>query len=237
MGADTILVCRPPSLARAGRQTVASRNYYVVLGVASSETEQGVRAAFRDLAKRYHPDRVGPAGAGPFREVAEAYEVLGDPGRRRQYDESLRQERPHAPPTRLVRDVSMRHDLVDVRPSEEAMFDRFERNFTREAVPKGERVDELSVEVAVSPEEAGKGARLRIGVPVFARCARCGGRGCTDCDGAGSVEGERPVAVHLPPMSGKGTTFVLALDGFGIHNFYLRVRVRVDRSTEPQGGW
>jgi DnaJ-class molecular chaperone len=74
---------------------MATRNYYVVLGVASNETEQGVRAAFRDLAKRYHPDRVGPSGAGPFREPAEAYEVLGDPARRRQYDESL-QQRPHA---------------------------------------------------------------------------------------------------------------------------------------------
>ncbi len=171
---------------------MATRNYYVVLGVASNETEQGVRAAFRDLAKRYHPDRGGPAGAGPFREAAEAYRVLGDPARRRQYDELLQQQRPHAR-ERLVRDVSMRRDLADVRPSEEAMFKRFERNFTREAVPKGERVDELNVEVAVSPEEAGKGARLRIGIPVFGRCARCRGLGCIDCEGTGTVEGERPV--------------------------------------------
>ena len=214
---------------------MAKRNYYVVLGVASDETDQGVRAAFRDLAKRYHPDHVGPDGAGAFREVAQAYEVLGDPARRREYDESLRQPLPRAPRERLVRDVSTRRDLVDVRPSEEALFGRFERNFTQ-AVPGGEGVDELDVEVAVSPEEAGKGARLRIGVPVFARCPRCAGRGCTGCEGKGTVEGERPVAVDLPPMSGKGTTFVLPLDRLGVHNFYLRVRVRVDRATEPQGG-
>jgi|SRR5579859_4689021 len=215
---------------------MTTRNYYVVLGVASNETDRGVRAAFRDLAKRYHPDRVGPDGAGAFREVAEAYEVLGDPARRRRYDESLRQQHPHTLRERLVRDVSMRRDLVDVRPSEEALFGRFERNFTRQAVTRGDRVDELNVEVAVSLEEARRGARLRIGVPVFARCPRCGGHGCADCEGAGTVEGERPVAVDLPPMSGKGTTFVLALDGLGIHNFYLRVRVRVDRATEPQDG-
>ncbi len=212
---------------------MAARNYYVVLGVASNESDQGVRAAFRDLAKRYHPDRVGPSGAGPFREVAEAYEVLGDPARRRRYDESLEQS-PHAHPEPLVRDVSMRRDLVDVRPSEEAVFRRFERNFARAALPKGEAVDELTVDVAVSTEEAGKGARLRIGVPVFGRCARCGGRGCIGCDGSGMIEGERPVAVDLPPMSGRGTTFVLPLAGLGIHNFYLRVRVRVDKATEPQ---
>ncbi len=138
-------------------------------------------------------------------------------------------------PERFVRDVSMRGDLLDVRPSEEAMFERFERNFTRKAVPRSEAVDELRVEVAVSPEEARKGARLRIGIPVFRRCTQCGGRGCIGCEGMGTVEGERPVAVDLPPMSGKGTTFVLPLDGLGVHNFYLRVRVRVDNETEPHG--
>jgi DnaJ-class molecular chaperone len=213
---------------------MAARNYYVILGVASDETEQGVRAAFRDLAKRYHPDHVGPEGAGPFREVAEAYEVLGDPTRRRQYDESLKPGPARPLPNRLVRDVSMRRDLVDARPSREALFRRFERNFTPDAVPKGDRVDELNVDVAVSPEEAGKGARLRIGVPVFGRCSRCGGRGCIGCEGTGTVEGERAVAIDLPPMSGRGTTFVVPLTGLGVHNFYLRVRVRVDRTAEPQ---
>jgi molecular chaperone DnaJ/curved DNA-binding protein len=213
---------------------MTTRNYYVVLGVAPTETNQGVRAAFRELAKRTHPDRVGPTGAGAFREVAEAYEVLGDPARRRHYDEALRQQRSSLLDGPIVRQVSMRRDLADVRPSEEALFERFERNFTREAALKGDGVDELKVEVAVSPEEARRGARLHIGVPVFARCTGCGGHGCTGCEGSGTVEGERPVAVDLPPMSGKGTTFVLPLAGLGVHNFYLRVRVRVDRATEPQ---
>ncbi len=166
---------------------MAARNYYVILGVASDETDQGVRAAFRDLAKRYHPDQVGPEGAGRFREVAEAYEVLGDPSRRRQYDDSLKPRPAHPLPDRLVRDVSMRRDLVDARPSREALFRRFEKNFTRKAVPKGAGVDELNVDVAISSEEAGKGTRLHIGLPVFGRCARCAGRGCIGCEGTGSV--------------------------------------------------
>jgi molecular chaperone DnaJ/curved DNA-binding protein len=128
----------------------------------------------------------------------------------------------------------MRRDLVDVRPSREELFRRLERNFTPAVVARGDSVDELTVDVAVSSEEAGKGARLRIGVPVFGRCPRCGGRGCNGCEGTGTVEGERPVAVDLPPMSGRGATFVMPLTGLGVHNFYLRVRVRVDRTTEPQ---
>ena len=213
---------------------MAARNYYVVLGVASDETEQGVRAAFRDLAKRYHPDHIGPEGAEPFREVAEAYEILSDPSRRRQYDESLKRDLARPDPGRFVRELSMRRDLVDARPSREALFRRLERNVMPEAVPRGEGVDELTVDVAVSPEEAGKGAQIRIGVPVFGRCSRCGGRGCIGCEGTGTVEGERPVVLNLPPMSGRGTTFMVSLTSLGVHHFYMRVRVRVDKTTEPQ---
>jgi DnaJ-class molecular chaperone len=213
---------------------MAPRNYYVVLGVASDETEHGVRTAFRDLAKRYHPDRVGPRGAAPFREIAEAYEVLGDPERRQAYDDSLREARATPSTERLVRDLSLRRDLADVRPSEDAMFSRFERNFTRVGLSKAEGVEAMDVEVAISEEEASKGARVRLGVPVFAPCPGCRGRGCHACRGTGTREGERPVTLNVPPMSGRGTTFVVPLAGLGIHNFHLRVRVRVDKATEPQ---
>jgi DnaJ-class molecular chaperone len=208
---------------------MASRNHYVVLGVASNETEQGVRAAFREKAKRYHPDRVGPAGATPFREIVQAYETLGDPKRRSDYDESLRRSS-----GALVREVSLRRDLADARPSEDALFGRLERNFTGVGAPRGEGVEELRVDVAISQEEARRGTRVLLGVPVFARCPRCAGRGCVACAGHGTVEGERPVAVDVPPMSGGGTTFVVPLSSLGIRNFYLAVRVRVDAQVEPQ---
>jgi DnaJ-class molecular chaperone len=205
---------------------MASRNHYVVLGVASTESGDGIRAAFRELARQNHPDRVGPAGAHAFRELTESYEVLRDPMRRQAYDESLR-----SPP--LERHVSLRRDSKEIRPSEDAMFDRFARNFTGLAFPKGARVEALTVDVAVSAEEAGRGSTLRVGVPVFGPCARCAARGCNQCGWQGVREGERPVTIRLPPMTGVGTTFVMPLDGLGIHNLYLRVRVRVDKAFEP----
>src|ERR1700736_6027917 len=119
---------------------MASRNYYVVLGIASTESGEGIRSAYRDLAKQLHPDHIGPAGSAKFRELTEAYDVLRDPLRRRQYDESLRAQRGE-------RRISMRGDLAEVRPSEEAMFGRFARNFSGVGVPKGERVEDLDVEV------------------------------------------------------------------------------------------
>jgi molecular chaperone DnaJ len=214
---------------------MSSRNYYVVLGVASTETDRGIRAAFRELAKRHHPDRVGPAGAAPFREIKEAFDVLGDPRRRRDYDEREALAAMHSRDG-FVRELSLRHDLAEARPSGEEVFSRLARNFTGVRVPKGERPRELAVDLALSPEEARAGARVRLGVPVFAPCDRCAGRGCFACHGQGTKEHERPMTIDIPPLSGGGTTFVVPLTGLGIHNVFLNVRVRVDRDLEPPEG-
>src|SRR5512134_1910345 len=68
---------------------MASKDHYFILGISKTESPGGVRSAFRDLARPHHPDHAGPGGAARFREVVEAYRVLADPERRREYDASL----------------------------------------------------------------------------------------------------------------------------------------------------
>ena len=55
---------------------MALKDYYMILGIPRGESNAGIRAAYRDLAKQYHPDVGGTADAGRFRELTEAYEVL-----------------------------------------------------------------------------------------------------------------------------------------------------------------
>src|SRR5437870_11530952 len=65
------------------------KDYYSTLGVAKTATEKEVKQAFRKLARKHHPD-VNPGDKGAearFKEINEAYEVLGDPEKRRKYDE------------------------------------------------------------------------------------------------------------------------------------------------------
>src|SRR5882762_5937158 len=65
------------------------KSYYSTLGVAPNESADRIRQAFREVVKRYHPDRVGLERAGFFREIVEAYHVLADPERRKSYDHGL----------------------------------------------------------------------------------------------------------------------------------------------------
>jgi len=218
------------------------KTYYMILGVSSTESDDGIRAAYRDLAKKLHPDVAGEQATRSFQEVSEAYAVLSDPQRRREYNDKLNRAGDggivtvrRSPPTPLVREpVAILGNREGIRPSFEAMYDRFLRNFTGIGVPKSERLESLNFEVLLTPEEASRGCVVPIGVPVFSRCPRCGGSGhdwvlpCTYCHQQGMIENERQLHIQIPPIAPSGSIYEIPLQGLGIHNFFLRLHVFVE---------
>jgi molecular chaperone DnaJ len=65
------------------------KDYYKVLGVPSTATDKELTRAYRKLAKQYHPD-ANPGSEDRFKEISAAYEVVGDPAKRKEYDEVRR---------------------------------------------------------------------------------------------------------------------------------------------------
>src|SRR5580698_954251 len=62
------------------------KDYYKVLGVVSTASDKEITHAYRKLAKQYHPD-ANPGSEERFKEISAAYDVLGDPEKRKEYDE------------------------------------------------------------------------------------------------------------------------------------------------------
>jgi curved DNA-binding protein CbpA len=67
-----------------------AENLYNVLGVAPNASDDEIKKVYRSLAMRYHPDRNTAAGAeARFKSITKAYEILGDPAKRAEYDQSV----------------------------------------------------------------------------------------------------------------------------------------------------
>lgn len=88
-----------PVATSLGASTLnAIGTHYEILGVPVDASVDRIRTAYRDRARRYHPDLLRGDGADVMAAVNEAYRVLGDPGRRAAYDRALRGPRTTAAP-------------------------------------------------------------------------------------------------------------------------------------------
>jgi len=217
---------------------MAGKTYYMVLGVSRTESTSGIRAAYRDLAKRLHPDVAGVHATGAFQEITQAYDVLSDPVRRREYNHELRRAEEHKAPASQRRvepvvraPVEILGNPDGIRPSFDEAYERFRRNFTGVGIPKSERLEGLNFEVLLAPEEKARGCLVPVAVPVFETCPICGGTGrdwvfpCISCRGEGMIETEEMVHIRVPPETSPGAIFEIPLRGLGIHNFYLRLHI------------
>lgn len=234
------------------------KNYYLILNVHPDSTTEEIKTAYRQQAKDLHPDYYG-SDSKPFLDLQEAYAVLGDPARRRAYDNLARRSSPNAKIPRsgsaealipkqyqpeplipedapvVLGDLSLTDSFQNFTPSFDELFDRIWKNFNV-IKPKVEELKPLTLEIRISPREAFFGGEVTLLVPAKLSCPFCHGQGgigffeCGQCAGAGSVIGEYPVAVSFPAGITNNYVVQLPLNHFGISNFYLNIVFRVGQN-------
>jgi molecular chaperone DnaJ len=198
------------------------RDYYDVLGVPPDAGAAEIKRAYRQLARRYHPDISGDERSHTFREVARAYEVLRHPQRRRTYDAAVRESR--RPPAGDGLDDEIAIDF----PSVASVLDRMRHSFFG-----GTSGIELSAEVELTPEEAFWGASVPLEIPMRATCGACGGRGevweqwCDACAGGGDVSSCHPLRLTVPAGVREGARFRFSVTPAGAVPTYVEVRISV----------
>ncbi len=158
---------------------VGYKDYYAVLGVPRDAKLNQIKAAYRKLARKYHPD-VNPGdrkAEEKFKDVGEAYEVLSDPDKRRRYDEVGPDWQAPPPPPRGGRagteygDPGDYGDLFGGAGGAGRFSDFFESLFGAQQRGGGDRFTfsargaDVEAETPITLEEAHRGARRRVDLP------------------------------------------------------------------------
>ncbi len=205
---------------------MARRDYYNVLGVKKASSPDEIKRAFRALALKYHPDR-NPDDVEAerrFREITEAWEVLGDPQKRAQYDRLGAFYKPNGQP-----------------PSPDELGEYF-----TEALGSifGKRADnqpgeDLRYTLTLELEEVLTGGEHSISVPRQVACTRCGGdtadpdggrKDCEPCEGSGKAVGRRLFRQTCARCDGRGFVVVKKCEkceGSGRHGSEDVLKVKV----------
>jgi molecular chaperone DnaJ len=189
------------------------KDYYSILGITKSASEEEVKKAYRKLAHQYHPDKAG-GNEKKFKEINEAYQILSDKNKRMQYDRFGTAE-PMGGfgnaggngqwgagfPGGMGFDPSQfgfeGGDMGDFGDIFESFFEGMGMRPQRKTYKTG---SDLEIQEQVTLEEAFSGTVKTVRLKTFVHCAKCGGKGaepgsgfekCSTCDGQGQVREQR----------------------------------------------
>jgi len=196
------------------------RDYYEVLGVSKTASQDEIKSAFRKLAKKYHPDVSKEENASEkFKEAQEAYAVLSDENKRRQYDQFG-----HSAFTNAQGGFSgfegfdfgnMSDIFEDILGG---MGFGFSSSSRRSNGPR--RGNDVLHHMTITFDEAVHGTKKDIKLDIVSECSECDGVGgfnsktCPDCHGSGTITAEQRTMfgtfltkTTCPKCKGKGTSF------------------------------
>ncbi len=223
-------------------------DYYKALGVDKKASAAEIKKAYRKLAREYHPDRnPGDEKAEErFKEISQAYDVLGDPEKRKQYDEGSGPFAQGAPGAgfggfgNFDFDASSMGDILsNLFGGAAGGAGGARRGRGRQAAERGA---DLEAQVSITFDQAVSGAQVPLQVPMSAVCDTCHGTGaapgtsptiCPHCEGRGiETQGQGMFSISQPcPQCGGSGTIIESpcptCGGVGTVRTVKRLRVNI----------
>jgi len=217
---------------------MANKDYYNILGIDRAASAADVHRAYRRRARELHPDRNKRdlRAEDKFKELGEAYRILSNPQRRRQYDLFGSVGGDYVPPAGWgsgQTESSRPGAFAGEGPLEGLDFDEIFEDLLGRMSGRGrrtgvgarsirvdfERGSDIEVELPVTVEDLLKSASRQIRIGVTRRCEKCEGDGtlagtvCAACGGTGGATQRKTYRIRIP--SGLGDGDVIRLTGQG----------------------
>jgi molecular chaperone DnaJ len=195
-------------------------DYYKVLGVDRKASAEDIKKAYRKLARKYHPDTNKDPGAEErFKQISEAYDVLGDPEKRKRYDRGGGVFAGGNPFGGGAGSAGGGATTADFGSFSDILSGIFNTGGGRGArtKPQTERGRDLETTVSLSFEQAVEGAQVPVSVATHVACTTCRGTGarpgttpqvCPVCHGRGvESQGQGLFSITRPcsRCNGSGT--------------------------------
>ncbi len=200
---------------------MVNKDYYNILGVERNAGVKDIHQAYRRKARELHPDKnkSDPKAEDKFKELGEAYRILSDPEKRKQYDLFGSVGGDYAPPPGWGdahrQGGSGSHDEWEQfqEGGLEDIFDRIFQRFTRGPDPRFhragidleiERGSDIEVELPVGVEDLFQSRVRQIRISTTRPCSKCQGlgrqgtRNCAECSGMGRVTRRKTIKLRLP---------------------------------------
>ena len=196
------------------------KDYYEILGLSKNASHDEIKASYRKLALKYHPDRNpdNKEAEEKFKEAAHAYEILSNPEKRKQYDQFG-----HAGPQmggfgNAAGGMSMDDIFRNFEDIFGDIFGQGQRRRSRKAGPTPKRGHDLAKDLTITLKEAFTGKTAEIKLYHAEQCPDCNGRGmpkgvtpnmCKECSGSGQIGYTQGIFMYTqacPVCHGEGYT-------------------------------
>lgn len=162
---------------------MVKKDYYKILDVDRDASSDEIKKSFKKLARKYHPDIAGKGSEEKFKEINEAFQILGNSQKKEQYDKFGNSD------FDSENFSNKSSNFKDIFRSFGDMFGAFDSDRN-----SNEGVD-LKYDLEITLEDSFNGIKKKVEVPRFTRCLKCDGTGaknghlkkCSNCDGNGEV--------------------------------------------------